>query len=95
MICWGVLFATLEVVTPAVEMLGKHVTAMIWRMAYEQPAGKRPTLFPFKKDLLLARASADPSASTVEEREAAVDEEKELDENGKRVPSKVVETIKE
>jgi len=98
-ICYSVLFAALEVITPAVEMLGKHVTAMIWRMAYEQPAGKRPTLFPFKKDLLLARADADPIASTVGEKEAAVHEEKELEkelgENGNKVPGKVMEMIKE
>jgi hypothetical protein len=90
-VCWGVLFATLEVVTPAVEMLGKHVAAMIWRQAYEKPAGKKPTLFPFSKELLLGRPGANPNVSTVEEREVAVNEEKEIDVDGKKVASKIVD----
>jgi len=35
---YRVLFASLDIVTPAIEMLGKHVTAFIWRYAIDCPA---------------------------------------------------------
>ncbi|TVY75918.1 hypothetical protein LSUE1_G005121 [Lachnellula suecica] len=96
-VCYGVLFAALEVVTPCLEMLGKHVTAMIWRQAYETPAEKKPTLFPFEKQMLLGRAGADPEV--IEERDEHIEveqekNEKELDPEGKKVPGKSVDEEK-
>ena len=49
------LFACLPLVTPVVEALGKTITANIWQAASEQPPKKRPTLFPFPRDLFTCR----------------------------------------
>ncbi|TAQ90608.1 hypothetical protein B7494_g1079 [Chlorociboria aeruginascens] len=67
-VSWVTLFGSLEMVTPAVELLGKHVTARIWLVAHEQPAPKKPTTWPFSKEMLLGRQGGD-SDGGLEERE--------------------------
>ncbi|KAM0153733.1 hypothetical protein ACHAQE_007529 [Botrytis cinerea] len=52
-VCYGTLFASLPVLTPVVETLGKNVTGNIWRMAHIKPAPRRKTLFPFADRLFL------------------------------------------
>ena len=61
--CWGTLFLSLNVLTPAVEMLGLHATAAIWRSAQEGSAKKEATIWPFEKEMLLGREGADPHVS--------------------------------
>ncbi|KAN0108063.1 glycoside hydrolase family 16 protein [Hyaloscypha variabilis] len=65
--CWGTLFLLLPVVTPAIEILGKGVTASIWRFGVEGSAKKEGTLWPFEKELLLGRLGANPHVSAREE----------------------------
>ncbi|KAB8298715.1 hypothetical protein EYC80_000890 [Monilinia laxa] len=52
-ICYSTLFASLPILTPVVETLGKNVTGNIWRMAHLKPAPRRKTLFPFPDRLFL------------------------------------------
>ena len=49
------LFLCLPVVTPVIEALGKDFTAMVWMTAQHKSPPRRPTLFPFPKDLFTAR----------------------------------------
>ena len=52
-VCYSVLVLSLPILTPVVETLGKNVTRNIWQFASEDSAPRRPTLYPFNKDLLL------------------------------------------
>jgi hypothetical protein len=56
LVCYSLLALSLPILTPLVETLGKNVTINVWRHASEEPAPRRPTLYPFTKDLLLARS---------------------------------------
>lgn len=51
-VCYIFLGLSLPIVTPVVETLGKNVTNTLWRYASEEPAPRRPTLYPFEGDLL-------------------------------------------
>lgn len=55
--CYAVLFASLPLLTPVVETLGKKVTHNIWHAASETPAPRRPTLYPFPSNFLFVRQS--------------------------------------
>jgi hypothetical protein len=57
--CYATLIASLPLLTPIVETLGKHITANIWQFASEKPAPRRPTLFPFPDDFLFVRRFAE------------------------------------
>ncbi|APA08881.1 hypothetical protein sscle_04g036510 [Sclerotinia sclerotiorum 1980 UF-70] len=69
-ICYGTLFASLPILTPVVETLGKNVTGNIWRMAHDEPAPRRKTLFPFPDRLFL---------DYEEKKEEVVDEQKDVE----------------
>ena len=60
MVCYLVLYASLPIITPVVEALGKTVTNTIWASASEQPAPKRATLYPFPNDLFTSRNPENP-----------------------------------
>lgn len=49
------LFLCLPVVTPVVEALGKDLTAIFWMTAQHKSPPRRPTLFPYPKDLFTGR----------------------------------------
>ena len=53
--CYITLGLSVPIITPVVNSLGKTVTADIWRQARDEPAPRRPTLYPFPKDLFLNR----------------------------------------
>lgn len=53
--CYITLGLSVPMVTPIVESLGKTVTLDIWRQARDEPAPRRPTLYPFPRDLFLNR----------------------------------------
>ena len=53
--CYITLGLSVPIITPVVKSLGKTVTADIWRQARDEPAPRRPTLYPFPKDLFLNR----------------------------------------
>lgn len=59
--CYAALGVSLPIVTPIVEVLGKSLTATIWEHASETPPPRRPTLFPFSKEMLLGRKIEDAS----------------------------------
>ncbi|KAI7162510.1 hypothetical protein KC352_g26678, partial [Hortaea werneckii] len=50
LICYVTLFASLPIVTPVMEMLGKEITKGIWISASEEPAPWRPSTYPFTID---------------------------------------------
>ena len=52
---YAVLALTAPLVTPVLDCLSKTSTMDIWRQAREEPAPRRPTLYPFPKDLFLSR----------------------------------------
>ena len=52
---YAFLIASLPIITPVVEALGKSVSVSIWSSASEQPAPKRATLYPFPEDLFSGR----------------------------------------
>ena len=54
--CYAVLALCTPLVTPVIDCLGKRITSDIWRQAREEPAPRRPTLYPFSKDLFLNRS---------------------------------------
>ncbi|KAI8935843.1 hypothetical protein NX059_007360 [Plenodomus lindquistii] len=49
------LFLCLPIVTPVIEALGKDVTSLVWTMAQHRSPPRRPTLFPFPKDIFTGR----------------------------------------
>jgi hypothetical protein len=53
--CYATLFASLPLLSPVVETLGKQITSNIWQFAREKPAPRRPTLFPFPDDFFFVR----------------------------------------
>ena len=55
--CYSTLVASLPLLTPVVETLGKNVTSNIWLFASQRPAPRRPTLYPFPDDLLSCRGT--------------------------------------
>lgn len=50
--CYVTLGLSLVLLTPVVGTLGKDVTANIWQYAWEQPAPRRPTTYPFEGNIL-------------------------------------------
>jgi hypothetical protein len=62
--CYSALLFSLPVITPIVELLGKHWTVSIWENAHEIPPPKRDTLFPFTKELLSEQREAILSLSS-------------------------------
>lgn len=53
--CYTALALSLPLLTPVVEGLGKSITGDIWKDAREDPVPRQPTLYPFRRDLFLAR----------------------------------------
>ncbi|RFU35533.1 hypothetical protein B7463_g809, partial [Scytalidium lignicola] len=52
-ISYGALFATLPLLTPPIEAIGKHFTVRLWEHASQEPIIRKPTTYPFGKDLML------------------------------------------
>ncbi len=53
--CYATLAASLPLLTPVIEGLGKKITTDIWKDARDDPVPRQPTLYPFRRDLFLAR----------------------------------------
>ncbi len=53
--CYATLAISLPLLTPVVEGLGKNITTDIWKDARDDPVPRQPTLYPFRRDLFLAR----------------------------------------
>jgi hypothetical protein len=51
-ISYGTLFCSLPLLTPPIELLGKNFTLSLWEHASQEPVPRKPTTFPFGKDLL-------------------------------------------
>lgn len=51
-VCYGTLFASLPILTPPIEALGKKFTLSLWENASQEPPPRNPTTFPFGTDLL-------------------------------------------
>ncbi|KAL5320384.1 hypothetical protein ACEPPN_011185 [Leptodophora sp. 'Broadleaf-Isolate-01'] len=61
-ICYGVLLASLPILTPPIELLGKNFTLHLWEHASQEPVPRKPTTHPFGIEMLLGRKAA-PSES--------------------------------
>ncbi|KAI9734051.1 MAG: hypothetical protein M1818_006989 [Claussenomyces sp. TS43310] len=59
-ICYGTLFASLPLLTPPIELLGKNFTLRLWEHASEEPVPRQPTTYPFGTELLMR--NVDPAA---------------------------------
>lgn len=53
--CYATLAFSLFFLTPVVESVGKIITINIWRDSRDDPLPRQPTLYPFRRDLFLAR----------------------------------------
>jgi hypothetical protein len=51
-ICYGVLFACLPLLTPPIEAVGKNFTLSLWENASQEPVPRKPTSYPFGEELL-------------------------------------------
>ena len=70
-VTYTVLYASLPIITPVVEALGKTVTNSIWASASEEPPPKRRTLYPFPDDLFTARNTENPIEPSVTDSSAS------------------------
>jgi Glycosyl hydrolases family 16 len=52
--CYATIALVLPLLTPAVEV-GNHMAEDFWENAWQEPASRKPTLYPFTKDLLESR----------------------------------------
>ena len=50
--CYAVLFAACPLLTPPIEFVGKGFTQALWEQASQEPLPRRPTTFPFGRELL-------------------------------------------
>ena len=83
-VCYGVLLASLPILTPPIELLGKNFTLHLWEHASQEPVPRKPTTHPFGIEMLLDRKSISEKATS----DTAPDSEKgapfvDLDEKAK------------
>ncbi|KAL1970100.1 hypothetical protein VTN77DRAFT_6505 [Rasamsonia byssochlamydoides] len=52
-VCYGTLFASLPILTPPIELLGKNFAQRLWELASQEPPPRRPTTYPFGKQLVM------------------------------------------
>ena len=64
-VCYATLFASLPILTPPIELLGKKFTLSLWEHASQEPPPRNPTTFPFGKELL--KSDVDGAAPIVRE----------------------------
>jgi hypothetical protein len=63
-ICYGTLFASLPILTPPIELLGKNLTLRLWELASQEPPPRRPTTYPFGTQLVKRDVAADAEPTT-------------------------------
>jgi hypothetical protein len=98
LVCYGTLFASLPILTPPIEALGKKFTLSLWEHASQEPPPRNPTTYPFGPDLLnrdvdaaadlIGQLSHDEKIQTFPD-EKAKDKERETRKGG------MVESVKE
>ncbi|KAH8703968.1 hypothetical protein BGW36DRAFT_370318 [Talaromyces proteolyticus] len=54
-VSYGTLFASLPLLTPPIEALGKSFTMRLWEHASQEPVAKKPTTYPFGEEFLTMR----------------------------------------
>jgi len=69
-ICYGTLFASLPILTPPVEAVGKSFTLRLWENASQEPVPRKPTTFPFGPELLRRNQDLSESVRPAEEIDA-------------------------
>ena len=73
-ICYGTLFASLPLLTPPIEAVGKNFTLSLWENASQEPVARKPTTFPFGMELLkrdvegAGKTSSDESSGSIGEK---------------------------
>jgi hypothetical protein len=53
--CYTAIALMLPLLTPAVEQVGKYLAKDIWENAWQEPTRRKPTIYPFTKELLESR----------------------------------------
>ncbi|KIX09244.1 uncharacterized protein Z518_00323 [Rhinocladiella mackenziei CBS 650.93] len=71
-ICYGSLFASLPLLTPPIEAVGKNFTANLWEHASQEPVLRKPTTFPFGPELVKGSHSLDESVVSSTSKEASL-----------------------
>ncbi|KAH8809375.1 hypothetical protein F5884DRAFT_402827 [Xylogone sp. PMI_703] len=64
-ICYGTLFASLPLLTPPIEAVGKNFTLRLWEHASQEPIIRKPTLYPFSKELIMRNVEGAGRAASV------------------------------
>jgi len=65
-ICYGTLLGSLPLLTPPIEAMGKKLTLSIWENASQDPVPRKPTTFPFGKDLFVRDLNPSRSSASGE-----------------------------
>ncbi|OKL55829.1 hypothetical protein UA08_08826 [Talaromyces atroroseus] len=73
---YGTLFASLPLLTPPIEALGKGFTVRLWQFASTEPVPRKPTTYPFGKELFTRRSELRDSSSSPSFDESSVTNEK-------------------
>jgi hypothetical protein len=83
-ICYGTLFGSLPLLTPPIELLGKRLTLSIWENASQDPVPRKPTMFPFGRELLMRDIDASRSSASVDSSIEEKDSKAFADSDGNR-----------
>ncbi|KAJ9193764.1 CAZyme family GH16 [Paecilomyces variotii] len=87
-ICYGMIFAVLPILTPPIELLGKNFTLTVWEHASQEPAPRKPTTYPFGRQLL----NRDVDAARADTPDT-VDEKKGKGPDGKATISETISEV--
>jgi hypothetical protein len=100
-VCYATLFASLPILTPPIEALGKKFTLSLWENASQEPPPPRNlTTFPFGTELLKRDVDAPAGAVVLgevvpQEKSKSFSDEKKVDAESEKRKGAMVETIKE
>ena len=97
-VCYATLFASLPILTPPIEALGKKFTLSLWEHASQEPPPRNPTTFPFDPTLL--KRDVDAAAVLLgqlpsQEKTRTFPDEKAKEAESEKQKGGMIETIKE
>lgn len=95
-ITYFVLFASLPLLTPPIEMLGRSLALRIWAHATEEPVPRQPTTWPFGVEFLAMREVNQPPKSPASaSSDPACEKGKKVDRGAGTEEMTTIETIAE
>jgi hypothetical protein len=66
---YAAIVMMLPFLTPVVETLGKNLTKGVWEDASEEPAHRKPTMYPFGRELLEGRQGIQDSIEVLADKD--------------------------